>query len=1843
MKRNKKLTVVALSVMLVMALATTVISFTLANLNDKRSNDATGEVITLAESTGTLTNIDYIIKASLEENAEPYKIVEIGSVDKSSSDFGSFATDGRFKDYVIDGNRTIDDLMKAGMIEYTYLYAGQVTDTNDTALATVASADFIYVSAEKPYVAGSNDLGESLYNILHVAAVGDYKPFIIDIPESAGTSSPIGGSTSSKLVFNSMISDYFIKMGAKSYKAYYWNDTSMTGADDVAKATKFYKAAIGSGSNYVGINGRNRQTNWTNIKLTADAADQYKMAEVLVISSGGTALTSGAMFNKLTAGKSAAVTTVYEVGADSASTAITLGANQAVYGIANTPLQLNGYNPRYAIDPDYIRATEITLDQLATEEYASHDFTQYDMVIFEDDCDSKEISDALYKKLVGVMYSGVQIVYNYSLGGASSGDGGTDGEATVDEKSNYYELYMICATSDNVARYANIMVTDAAKLDIIMSSNSVATCKVIADLINSASFRGIGGPGSASTMFTVLEIQPCYPIDTVIAEAKGQYYSKPSEVLSKTREQLGIEATLDANGMVVTDASLVTDDTTEYYAWELSEAKVADMLNMDAKQVKVVHMSSEELAGSKDSILGNYDMVYIGGNTTAFKSLDERRGFPFYDIGNFSRASNVQYAPVYVMYANTGDMVQSAMEIEQGPVPSGELVTTPDGKTSADMFVTLNGNDISYVAYDMLLDYIDSGMPVIISNDVTNTYDLMGALENPYLQNVIDPNSFVYKFLQACDASTKGNVLWGFDPDYTELVDNDGGRLGDTATGTVEVFKRSYKFDEAQNKYVLDDKDKKIPTMTYADGTEVVGKDHLYEFYTLGNKRAKLAVTNMPAVYNVYDPSSKTYIGASEKPKLKFEFDVSGFSGSYTVYLYTDYDKNSIFDTSERIYKNSNVTSVEMDLSSVTGKYDANYSGPVFWKLEIVDDATGAAVSTQNLCYIEKGNPPAGEINVLQILPDEAVAEAYEDNGWVSLIFCTECQRALEILDRNPGLTDGYFGDGSVANLYDGKIGEAALNNDGTDKDHGVYTGKHQHRFGVVKYDSATALDDWYYNFADDVSDMYDVSIDIMTSRDFEKATDEVQTGLDEICLANYGVTFANMKDADLEQLGSILSTQLNAAASQYDAYITLEDYIYKKYGEVSFESLNPTTMMAELQGDNYALALAEYNLKYFIYTIKDDPAAPENVRTTLNNIYNTGMYSDMIIVYDGNNDSAYFHFDEYATYYEIYARALDKKLELKEEYDKANRLANYDNWLLGCYQCLIIGPAESFCGDDIETEAALSVLEGYVSGGGHTLMFHDTLSKYKDTGSHKLAQVLFDYYGMDKFHAEEDTGVLSPNGVDITAPVNTLLDRNNANIRIYQSADSNAYTEYRNFGLQSWYDVINFSFTIGDQNSGKVDTTGSKAVTGEADVKFNITVTSGGAPYSGELTLQINNGEKQTVNVKDGKVTVTAKNYTTAEVTTHYTTDDVWYLPYKLKNGYSAEKYLLPNLSAKDVTDDSRYFTFASDMAKVWTLNGLNKRYYTPLYAYTDSVKLSDTGTSADKRSPYKYATVDWKVVTANGYQKDVSNVNLGSDKASKTNDGMVTLFPFSLSDELNIAPTHAQAFAIDLNNPSVSVWYTIAGGDGYKAGSEMQAATPHDGTDNYFIYSIGNLYYCGAGHTKVTGPNKDNNDERMLYINVICNSVTNAAASEINAYDYASTDESKTNNLVEKVGSEYVLKLDESVTRPSFSFEYTLPAGKSARDIKVYYNLDGLDGYDESKDVLIREYTPKEAPQGTLIYVPENLESGEDFENLYIDPTYLTNGKYVYIMIQVTDSKGKVTYQKIKVVYKDKLYNLT
>ena len=126
-------------------------------------------------------------------------------------------------------------------------------------------------------------------------------------------------------------------------------------------------------------------------------------------------------------------------------------------------------------------------------------------------------------------------------------------------------------------------------------------------------------------------------------------------------------------------------ENTEYYAWELSKAKLADALNLPIDKINLVQMSSEEFACDKSEVLGKYDLVYIGGNTSALKDVLEYRsltglarwGGTLKSNSGSLDMSKITTLPIYTMYSHNGDIVNldlSAMAQSPGPANSDGFI-----------------------------------------------------------------------------------------------------------------------------------------------------------------------------------------------------------------------------------------------------------------------------------------------------------------------------------------------------------------------------------------------------------------------------------------------------------------------------------------------------------------------------------------------------------------------------------------------------------------------------------------------------------------------------------------------------------------------------------------------------------------------------------------------------------------------------------------------------------------------------------------------------------------------------------------------------------------------------------------------------------------------------------------------------------------------------------------------------------------------------------------------------------------------------------------------------------------
>ncbi|MDE6025200.1 MAG: DUF5057 domain-containing protein [Lachnospiraceae bacterium] len=1812
MKRKTKIMISALSAMLVMVLAVTVVSFSLASRNDKpEAVDPT--IVAAAADDAKMTMVDRIIENSnLDEEENPdadpvYHIVEVGSsnspamVTLPDGSKGSYLEylaymdengESPFKNYVIDGNKseTFNQFMAAGKIDYKYYSVRNITADD---IEKIADADLIYVSNDPKdmFTAGVNDLSEDLYSaLLHTYVNNKKRPMIIDNPIET---QKISGQQSNQVTMGKLVKDVFNAKGSRYY-TFAWDTTK--NATDATGAENFLSHK--NGSLYLGINGSNKVNHWTPVTIgdatPGDATSTYNMAKVLIISPQASGVyTDNPMANALFTGFGSAVDARSTDGKTSYEHVYRLYEEDDY--LTETLFRSKAYNARYPDRPDLVQVQEASLADIDAN-LAEFNFDEYDMVIMESGLRSATISSDLYRKFSAAMLANVTMVYDSS--NANSGGSNTGGDDNFDATASKYNmLYSIVASTSGVSKKPNVMVTNAEDFGVIAQSNSAATCKKIADLLNASAFRVYGGLNASSNKFTVLELQPCYPIDLEMAEkstvahpnaenlgklgVKGNYYTVPAEVLNAPKEQI---STLNADGTITTP---------EYYAWELSEAKIADALGMNVNDVQVVHMSSEEMAASTTDILGTYDLIYIGGNRSALKEATQWQalggicgnGINSAHLITAMQNGNIRYLPIYVMYTHNGDM--TAIDVsstgESGSsVREGSAYANVNGQSS---FTTLNGNDVTYKQRQKLIDYIEAGMPVIVSDDAAAGYqaivDAQANDNNPYLQNSIDPDCNMAKVLKACyDLKDKGNnVLWDFDKDGVCHTDNAGGALGTTNVGYVEVFASQ------------------SGTENIDDGTTVTGqKEKIADVYNASYKRPTLEVTKTPKRYD--DTKSDSALDMiDDKSVLEFEYTVSGTT-NFDVTLRIDDDGNGRYDDATDLSYPGSSTSCSMELAD-------SFYGPISWKLEAKDNTTKVTSCITGISYVApKKIEDKQNVRVLQIMPGKGIEWGQEKvfgegaTGANSLYFCVVCQQACKRLDENPLANNaGWFPVHYSGNYYANQYGtnieiqmpwpySSAYIND---------LGTHEHVFGIPYYDANLEFtnegtkkfgaDDWHINLADGLSDRFDFDIDILRRDEVEEISDQVREAYD----------FSKMSD-----------DQKRAAIAKFEGSVDLDEEEFKDYAEYGKDDLDEKlTYITQYNSEVYA---SEY---WNLYTyMRDEKAVPDNVedaddaaggsggtgeqnktfkdpitganieitqttldaKTDLNEvleklvtalnargktdlaeevayIIRTERYYDLFNASEGSSFAfRYGGFQPYlsaddinklCTAYKDYVKAKNVELEYKELYKKYDREAHANNWIKGCYSTVILGPSDDFAGDDFTAGSnGLKDLTNYIQGNGNVLLFHDTFTRFSDAGSYNLTNAIRAYVGQDKNHMEI------------------------------------------------------------------------------ADASYQ-------------------------------------------------------YIKYKTADNYSEDKYFLTNLSYK--SGDDRYPTWFADLKPYQYGDsgaGSNRLYST--VAYTDGLHGSNKSSNPSAIA-YKYAYLSWSYAAYwyNSAAFDArENTKYGTNRGSKNNDGLITLYPFTLSDDIYIAGTHPQSYALDLEDDKCTVWYSLAGGYNGQEGSSMFAASPRDGGDSYFIYSYKNVYYCGAGHSNVTGAGKMNNDERKLYINIICNSVRKSASMpSIYVYDY---DKDTYGEKIKRKDGSYYTKVDGTDEYPEFSFKATTDSESTLTRVRIYYDLDYSDDnrsnafVSDKNHILIADWDSKSVSAGkrknVYRYDPtlktlvddkgnpvvdstnadgtKNIASALKLKPEYFDPY---NGEYTYIVIEATDSSGNKVYQRIKIMIKDVLFNLT
>lgn len=1882
---SKKKIITIFSLLLVGILAVSAISYSIAGLGNGDEQQIEEKSVAKAPSGEYISAIDMIINNSYEAEDNTLNIVEVLPMGTQESALKNYIADGYFKQYVIDANATNGKTMKDDTIRYDSIPISSASTLKDlvdsnimggkVAISEVLNhADLIYLTspsynAYTPENSGSTKgMSEEIYDYLHTYASGKNKPLIMDYVKTTDTGANVG-KTYSQLVDE-------IQLNYIRYATFPWVDGYT--------ASNFVKKEDPSGkghSHYIPYKSDNRS---------------YNVLDISTSSSGGAIK----------------------------------AALEAEYTSLKTRFYYGKQNPNDTLTYDVVAPENVTTAMLNTH---------YDFIVIESDAKSSPIASDVYTTLKALSETGRYIFYGTDKVASNSGTG------SYTASNNYLKLMNLLMTANGLSRQKNVMSVRPGFFTTLHGSPAsdagISSAKEIADLFNNSDYRGSSTDGS-SRKFRVLEIEPCYPIDTKVAEAnpttttkytqnndygplKGGYYTIPDQVLSGVSKD---EVPDQVHG--------------EYYAFQMSKAKIAQITGIAYNNIEVDQVSANELSSTKDVIAENYDMVYIGGNANAYvQSTHINFGQGTSWTGQYQNTYLAQFTN-FDMYTHTGYLAAYQVSNGFGSIGSNDNTS-----------VVVSGHDITKNKLNELKDYVDAGLPVVIDSQVSTAYDNAASktrLERLALHD-LDPDSYMYQFLEYASKKKTddgvANISWG---DVSANPD---------VSGNSNEVKENTDSDLYGTTY--------IQTANGAPGVTLFSDDaaaKLKDVYNSSNVRPALTVEKAPSEY---DKNDATTVHTEGTFSVSVSAKTGTSAGTYNFYLLVDENGDGVFDMNDG---EVDATSECKDMktgSSATLSYDLedDFFGLVSWKVVAYDTVTNTLCDAKTgAAFFKLDSEAKKTVRVLQIMP---ITKGYNYSDGHSLFFCTDCEQACGLVDYNiailshnkhrgtPGLNTNRGSDGSSGYV------------DGT------YLGRHEHTFGIVKYDSSIDVDDWETNYADELTIGPDGTLE---TGDFEFDLDIVSVDqFDEYCLEAAKRTSAEAEgnQATASDLEEQYQTQLESA-TLLSAESLLQKQLYeavKLFSGVS-DSYYRSDAIRKGIGTEDEPGLWMVKKQYYKFFE-----------------YFNSSSSD----WGSNFNRINSQIGALRTAYALYTTEKDKAIQLKEEYKKYSRQSGTANdWISENYDMVVLGFADKFGDRDLKSESCTQ-LKTYIENGGSVLNTHDSMTRYNDSslGSYNLTSTLLETFGMDRFHVTgiDDGSNSSATGASIRITNQTIiLDQSKVtqtftpyklviggteDWRLSQAVD--VTTEYsKDCSMvvdSSWGNLAGkpSSVTMGSDHKGqdyddvvisiKVnDTTGSGAsgktfclvdankkilASGSTDssgmVTFKLPQTLSGDGYARASEVSLGNYEACNIeatlsmgsdgikvdessittqpldeNQEEARIQLHVSNYADLPPTASFTLTVGKETRTASLDTDGAMNFSIPisSFTSRGNYQDAINEAAGSSSKYIRYRCGRDYAFFTERIISGDSVKynspigISDQFASFDSSSNptnmYKYVTMSSEAFDHGNLELDGSSyeAKYGTRRASKVNQGGLTTYPFAIADELLIAGTHAQMFTLDIEDSEVNVWYTLganylssrpevdAGFARYDSG--LFAASPHDGMNNYFLYSKGNVFYTGAGHERVVGVLKDNNDERKLFINVIVNSVTKGTKKpKIKIYNVCeNADHSNTNcddefvNPSDSAGNKklskemnkvfynssikmYQYNVEESADDIYPTFDFKVIAGSAdLKEIQVFYDLDYGDGpgmntsndYMETYDDYVdnRAINHEKEVNHYMIFQYKDINAknmsevrqklNDSVAALKIQEKFMKNyAHYTYIVIKAKDAKNKVKYARVKVNVVPHLFDLT
>lgn len=1863
MLKNKKKLLITIALLLAATMGVSIAAYTIAGIGN---NDSAGKQEDIAQRGASLdgnlgfmeysSNIDLIIEDSNTQTDYMYNIVNIvpSNLTGTRPIVTYSVTDANFKRLVIDAHSEKNGSMKAGTVRVITLPinanieastpASQATGASFPDDYSVASllgeADLVYIeSPSETSYTGSYAMTDSIYSYLHNNYTGtDHKPIILDKLSGGGT--VIDKKTTYRTLINQIYDRYLYS------PVFGW---------DKAQSEEDFFAGRGSSHYFAKVIPEGQKAN----------------GKVLVL--------KGASGDDWIAGK-----------------------------FAKKENRSSIYYGRERDYPDDFTITELDVSTLTDPSLLEG----YEFIIIENSATTVEITtanQAVYDALINMANGTQYIIYDSSNVDPADTSGGNGG-------NKYKELLDNLVTAEGAAKYSYVLPVNNGFFEADASTTGGADA--IADIINGSNYRGSENNGRNGKKFRVLEVQPCYPIDLELAKTKsdmtgstlknmgvkGNYYTNPSDVLMNTSVD-------EANGA-------------EYYAFEITPAKIARATGLSMNQIQVDQLSTEAFISKKDVVLDTYDLVYIGGNTSALTphNMISDYGGNYTSVGDYVVYSQGKFVTAFDMYTHTGMATHlQSYGSNSGSGMSGDPYGTIQNSQGAPTSVLLNGNDLTTIKLKELKDYIDAGMPIIFSEDVSQAFEQVydKARFEKLSAKDIDPDSNMFKLLDYAYWKQNPSGYKGVDSTLGENVDNTAASVPNIVWNMdISKYDKNDAYNRNENKIYGSKAGEYVTVFNLETASKVV--DVIQRAAT----RPSLVVSSCPKDYSRGD--AQTYNTKKDgqmviKANVIANADVDNNPDttdgqvSCKLVLYVDQDGDGTFDEDEIVDGGAASPKTVTCKESEGGKSETielvyefpqdDFFGLVSWKLV-------ASVNDTNITYAQPCDVKSGfayykredevekkDVRALQIMPVNKAQEGFtagtQDNH--TLYMCTECQLAAHkakynIINEAPNVLH--------------------TNTTGTKKSHANISniGLHEHKFGIVKYDTngqkidnhdVNGADDWDSNFADELVEDYNFDLDILLVDEFHEYSKIIEANT-----LSDGTTLTTMdnpngidrKDENGEAITPILDASGNAI-TWIEYYQAKADMFYDEW-QKALGALENSSCIGNME------AFLE-DLKTQVGSGRVGPAGAGIVDAEqIQQWIDHEAYYNYFMFYSG-----YYNFDNtYKANYDNWVTLHDKVVEYHNLYKEYSCYANTkDKWLGANYSMVVLGFAEDFGGKDLTVEEC-NVIKKYINDGGSLLTTHDSTTRYQNAGSVNITNELRSVFGIDRFHATLDTDK------------NQLVTVTNRTLKeiFLKDPANNYYGPIYLTDKNVTVNLVKASANPADDVRYDQDSPGSTKI-------FK--------PYSYTYTDAVG---------ADGRFRITYNLYDSeADAEAGNLSSDNWGYGNRSFEACSFEKWNLQYRANVSFNGGTTVFTggeefFGITPASVSVLKNPIYKFADPKYFVTDkstwgsatvedrilwqwklekSVNVGNGGgtfgilnligttdsigifeTTSHLNMPYRYAEFKLQDSIHYAIGVDYPNDQLGgTNKASQVNKGIVTTYPFTLGEHLTISPTHPQTYATDLEDSNMAVWYTLAGSDiattdkSAKSRSSLYAATPYDGMDNYFLYSYqygkGTVHYCGAGHSVVTGADKNNNDERMLYINIVVDSVRNSATRpKITVLDKNNkkvTENSKGNLKLDSNGK-YVYTLDNISEIPEFNFDVkfsSLSGGLSK--VLVFYDLnyDNAGGdysnkyTDDDNHVLIHEYKGPFAgddpaqkvkveknkinvelrsglypfsvttdADGNTVATGDRLGLNQKKDGNGNEIDYFKNyGNYTYIVIWAQDMNGKTAYERVKIKLLQTLFDLT